>query len=403
MQDRINTFLVMLVTWAISTTASWAASQEGSEGRIEQYDFSSRSGELRLKVLAYGGWQELSDSPINPENRLGIPTSIAEIDIRPDFFINLDDKVSISAKPRTEIYKRWWDEGGQGDRESTQSNFFFNELTATMRFNNELFLTVGRENVQWGPSYLLSPSNPFIKDNGRSSPKREVPGLDYFRAVWLPSYEWTASLIANVDSGRLGKNPPFGSSTFSQSQEFEKTYTLKVDYTDFGRFGSLIASYREDGSSALGFFAASNVSDAVLVYGEGQVSDDTDKPLLLVGASYTLPSGGTFVGEYYYNGDGCSGNPTSCLGTVGTGNPFLGRNYLLLQYTQTNLGNQADITLQGAANLDDGSSRFIGVYEHNLGNHAQAFAIATVTSGDEQDEFSSIVDYSVTAGIEFTF
>jgi hypothetical protein len=46
-----------------------------------------------------------------------------------------------------------------------------------------LYLSYGRENLQWGPSYLFSPSNPFFHDNGRSNPKKEIPGMDFARLV----------------------------------------------------------------------------------------------------------------------------------------------------------------------------------------------------------------------------
>ena len=123
-----------------------------------------------------------------------------------------------------------------------------------------LFLSYGRENLQWGPSFLFSPSNPFFQDNGRRNPYLEVPGMDFGRLVYIPASSWTLSFIANTDEGRNKINGP---------APFDKTYALKVDYTGRENYGSMVLSHREDSDkNSLGFFGGWTVSDAVLLYGE---------------------------------------------------------------------------------------------------------------------------------------
>jgi hypothetical protein len=98
---------------------------------------------------------------------------------------------------------RWekWDGGGksgsQGDAE-----IFIQEGFARYRMIDPLIVSYGRENLQWGPAYLISPSNPFNQDNGRNNPMLEVPALDYGRILWLPTDRWTISFIANTTRGR---------------------------------------------------------------------------------------------------------------------------------------------------------------------------------------------------------
>ena len=64
-----------------------------------------------------------------------------------------------------------------------------------------LFVSYGRENLQWGPSFLFSPSNPFFQDNGRRNTYLEVPGMDFGRLVFIPASAWAISFIANTGEG----------------------------------------------------------------------------------------------------------------------------------------------------------------------------------------------------------
>ena len=94
---------------------------------------------------------------------------------------------------------------------------------------------------------------------------------------------------------------------------FEKTYALKIDYTGRENYASAILSYREGSKISLGFFGGWTVSDAILLYGEGVITQGTEalypqqdsspfgasmrelhhddhaiKPVLLIGGSYTF-------------------------------------------------------------------------------------------------------------------
>ena len=136
---------------------------------------------------------------------------------------------------------------------------YVNEWLVRLKARDNLFVSYGRENLQWGPSFLFSPSNPFFQDNGRSNPFLEVPGMDFARVVWIPHSLWTASFIVNMDEGRntlLGPDP------------FEKIYALKIDYTGRENYASIILS-QKDYKKSMGFFGGWTVSDAFLVYGEG--------------------------------------------------------------------------------------------------------------------------------------
>jgi hypothetical protein len=397
-----------------------------------------------LRILTYGIIQKPANSSQNAGiNFLQIPHYLADLEIRPDLRLNVDP-IDLSAKPRMWLEYSIWREGSREGDSQWDDHWYINEWLARLKVLQNLFISYGRENLQWGPSFLFSPSNPFFQDNGRRNPYLEVPGMDFGRLVWIPGSAWTLSFIANTGEGRnkiIGPEP------------FERTYALKVDYTGRENYASIILSFKEDSQILLGFFGGWTVSDAILIYGEGVIGqgsralypredsspfgasikelhrdDSTIKPILLVGGSYTFGTSGTLTLEYAYNSPGYShaeadryyslrrkaaeairfGGLISTLGemtlgqTAGTGLRFLRKNYAMLQYTQNNIRNSIDLFLRWAQNLDDGSGQFTTVVTYFLGKHLELFSVGTVMAGGKDTEFGSILDYQLMVGLKYT-
>lgn len=398
-----------------------------------------------FRILTYGIIQEPADSSQNPENNfLEIPHYLTDLEMRPDLRLNMDF-LDLSAKPRMRFEYSVWREGDlKGDSEWNDDGYI-NEWLARLKVRENLFLSYGRENLQWGPSFLFSPSNPFFQDNGRRNPHLEVPGMDFGRLVWIPESSWTLSFIANMDEGR---NRTTG------SDPFKKTYALKIDYTGRQNYGSIILSHREDSTNSLGFLGGWTISDAILLYGEGVVAqgsralypkkdffpfgasmqklhqdDSTIKPVLLIGGSYTFGNSGTLTSEYIYYSPGysnaqadsyyslrrkaaeaiSSAGLVSAFGrkilgqTANTGLRFLRKNYVLLQYTQNSIKNRIDFFSRWTQNLDDGSGQFTTSVAYSLGNHLELFSFGTVMPGGKDTEFGSILDYQWMIGLKYTF
>jgi hypothetical protein len=398
-----------------------------------------------FRILTYGIIQEPANSNQNPENNfLQIPHYLADVEMRPDLRLNLDF-LDLSAKPRMRLEYSVWREGDRKGESEWDDDWYINEWLARLRVRENLFLSYGRENLQWGPSFLFSPSNPYFKDNGRRNPYLEVPGMDFGRLVWIPGSSWTVSFIANTEEGHnkiIGPIP------------FEKTYSLKVDYTGRENYGSIILSHRENSENLLGFYGGWTVSDAILLYAEGVITqgsealypkkdgspfgasmiklhedDSTIKPVLLAGGSYTFGTSGTLTLEYAYYSPGynnaeadtyyslrrkaanaiglggrISGLAQMTLGqTAVTGLQFLRKNYAMLQYTQNNIKNNIDLFLRWTQNLDDGSGQFTTVVTYSLGKHLELFSVGTVMAGGNNTEFGSILDYQLMAGLKYTF
>ncbi len=384
---------------ASSGTESISGKNDSSDSLLDEIKSGFYS---RINAVGFGVVQRPIESVLNPDNALGIVDYQTELDLRPDFNLKYR-RLELAFKPRLDgKWQKWLDgthEGSEGHAEA-----FVQEWLVRYRVMDPLFISYGRENLQWGPSYLLSASNPFNPANGRNNPQLEVPGLGYGQVLWVPSTEWSVSFIANTDKGRL-----------QLPGAFRRTYALKLDYIGAGKYFSLIPSYRESGQTRMGFYGGWTLSDAALLYTEGQLSAPGKNPRVLVGGSYTFQLGPTLGLEYFRNSAGCDRKPfvlcfvPGASGQISTNSPlqqeqdFFRKNYFSLQYLQTRIGNVFDLTLQWVRNLDDTSNRFLAIFSYEIGEHTQLFMINNVLEGGTNTEFRSVVGYSLMMGVSYTF
>ena len=377
----------------------------------------------RINLLGYDLYQDVEQSLLNPGNVLGIAHNEAELQFRPDFNLKWK-KFEFDLKPRFQTSRASVVYTGPVARalrrdfpfvyqgivrflaDESRDSSFVNEGTVRFLAGERLVLSYGRENLQWGPSALLSPSNPFNANNGRVNPNLELPGLDYARAVWVVSPALTASVIVNTGKGRL-----------DAGQRYRKASALKMDYTSDGAFFSVIASKADDERVRLGGFAGWNVSDALSVRAEvsaaGNGADDRlgtrrrDRQLLL-GGSYTLESGPTLSAEFFWNNDGCADAPIQvCVLLRGTlldpVRPLVRRRYAMLQLVKTEIAGKLNVYARATRNLDDHSSQLTVNLEYELGQHWQLYVIPTWYHGTRESEFGSLLNRSLFAGASYTF
>jgi len=440
-------FILYLLFWPTLSMAQEASSVMEKVNKAESpqlWDELSEGFEYPLRFLTFGTCQKVADSSQNPNNDFfQISRYSTELEIRPDLRLTFR-RLDLSAKPRMNLEWNAWEDGVKEGDTDWDDDWFVNEWLTRIRMTENLFVSYGRENLQWGPCYLFSPSNPFFRDNGRSNPKQEVPGMDFARLVWLPGMSWTISFIANIDEGRQE----------FRFFEFDKIYAVKLDYSGQEAYASMILSHQESDRNRLGVFGGWTATDALLIYGEGTISrgtnalypikannpfgaymeevDDQDlslKGTVLAGGSYTLEVGPTLTVEYVYNGTGYSDGEAdlyyqlrqaaadaySLSGPIGdlsrltlsrTADPklrFLRRNYIMFQYQQNDIRDVLNLTFRWTRNIDDGSGQFIAIVEYYLGDHIQLFSIGGINSGSSDTEFGTILDRHCMIGVEYTF
>ena len=324
---------IQMVFLAISDK-SFAEEEEGARESLaassgmDKITFDEVAKEIKggfdylFKALVFGRVQKPIDSTLNPNNDfLRIPRYSSDLEFRPEFSLEYRG-LKMNVKPRLNINWQHWEDGSREGDDETDYDWFVNEWLVSLKLIKELFVSYERENLQWGPSFLISPSNPFFRDNGQSNSKREVPGMDFARLIWMPSSSWTVSFIANVDNGRQ-EISWYG---------FEPVYALKLDYTTYRKYISLIVSHQRNNRGSLGAFAGWTVSDALLLHAEGTLSQGTNamypvtnpatllgiqmnpieedetspEGLFLTGGSYTFKFGPTLTLEYLFNSAGYS-------------------------------------------------------------------------------------------------
>jgi hypothetical protein len=349
----------------------------------------------RLVVQASAAGLRVRDSDLNPQNFLGLPEARLALEVRPDLRLNVR-RFRFGFQPRFAGRAFRTDRGSEDATWDTDTDAYVHAWWAQLRAASTLFVSYGRENLQWGPSYLLSPSNPFNRNNGQNNPQVDVEGLEYAQALWIPDAHWSVSLIANTGQGRL--------TTF---ETFERAYAVKLDCTGGGVFAGAIGSIREDGTrGGVGGFAGWYPTDAVILHAEGRWEESGFDGL--AGGVYTFESGLFVVAEYFRDGDGCRSESIA-----GCFNPFFGRSdpaevlfrrhYIFTQITDPSPWTRGSLTARWIAGLDDGSHRWIGLVEHELGDRWIAFLVGVVDRGERRDEFGSLIEGAAMAGVTVAF
>ena len=399
--------------------------------------------EYNIRALAFGTCQEPANSSQNPENDfLKLASYKLDFALRPDFRL-VYGLFDFSLKPRATYGWEKIDKGTRKQETNHADEFFINEWLVRMQIHERLLVSYGRENLQWGPGLLLSPSNPFFTENGRRSLKAEVAGSDFARGVWVPSGAWSISLIANTDQGEQKVNGPF-----------KETYALKIDYTAESAYGSLIGSHKRDDRNRLGAYAGWTASDALLLYGEGMVQqgsealyptasanplgasmetfkadDDNLQKIVVAGGSYTLAAGPTITLEYLHHSLGYDNDeadqyyklrqnaadayfqPGLLAGlsrqtlsqTVAPNLRFLRQNYLMVQSVYPDIEDVLSLTGRWLWNMDDGSSRLYASMVYSWGDHTEFFTLGTYNLGAGDTEFGTFFQYQWVVGMEYAF
>ncbi len=392
---------------------------------------------LSLRLLGSHRYQAPTLGGLNPDNRvLDLPRHTTEGELRVDATLDLD-RLLLSAKPRVRLTRDRWEDGPRSGESDTDEETLLLEGTARVRLHDTLFASLGRENLQWGPAQLVNPSNPFFAENGRENPVREIAGMDFVRVVWLPTYSWTISWIANTGLGEGNL----------QGRDWHPSQALKVEYVGYEANGGVLVHGGPDHKTSLRAYGRWTASDALLVYAEGSIQKGTDVlyptegppplgltlddtrsgdpalvPFTVLGASYTMELGPTFTLEYAYNGEGYDdgqadrffdlAHGAGALIEAGLLKPdpdgaapglrLLRRHYLFGQYLHSEIADRFTVLLRWTQNLDDLSGLGTAFLEWNASDRWRLFSFTAYGSGGNRDEFGSAVRWLGLLGIELS-
>lgn len=385
MRPAATTFLFLTAATASALGAETSAWNWAPEGL-----------KWSLRNLTYAELQQPSDLAVRTGGSIDNPEQLVESDLRADLSYSRGP-LFLALKPRANVFWQTWTSGARDGEEQGSGDLYLQEWLVRLSATDLVYADYGLQNLQWGPSFLLSPSNPFNSRNGKENPYKELPSAYYARAIWTPSSSWTLSGIANVGKGEQ-----------RYPGDFQDTYALKVDYQFQDGYASLIGSYRdaEDADLRLGYYAGYNFTDSFLGYVEGSTSDQDSETL--VGGSYTTRLGPTLVMEYYHNSSGDADTDVQRLALTRVDQldwreAFLRKNYFLVQAYQQNVFGALDYVVRWVTDADDHSQSFNLQLEYGLTNAVSLFTVTTLNRGSDDSELAAVRDYSVMAGVELAF
>lgn len=402
---------------------------------------------LDAQVLGGLDMQQVrTDSVFNPQNRIArIPDGQTLLELRPDFRV-AHGRFSLDVGPRVIAAAVKSGLGPAQDGSIRGSyDFFVNRWRVKAQLTPALSASFGREVLQWGNGVFRSPSNPFLVDNGRLNPIRELPGRDFAVVTYLPSQSLAVSLISNTGPGHES----------SSGAPFDATHAVKVDYVGKSFNTTIIGSHQEGAGLRLGGSYTYTASDAVLVYGEMTAAqgtlayypelaaDEAGWRLVprkessgqvfftnLIGVSYTFPSGLLTTVEYLHNNEGYRGEEARAFSSLGRsasellhqggpaaplGAQLLGqalntglrverRNYLFVQALLPEYRNRADLAVSYARNLDTGGGgTFSGYAAVSIKGRTQLYGVASYNHGPAGSEFVRLQRFTLSGGARLFF
>ena len=280
-------------------------------------------------------------------------------------------------------------------------------------------VAAGREVMNWGAAQFRSPSSPFYFDNGRSDPMRELAGMDTLKLSWTPDMQRSANLARIVSSG-------YGA---TQPDVWRNSWLAKFDQRGGEWAYGIVAVKAPDLPVFYGAHGQMTMSDALMLYGEASSSArafalqspaDAAQPYTvqapssrrttaLAGVAYTFDDGKSLNAEYLREGHGYTAAEENAYfqrATTQIGLPLglmprlLGRDYLHLVWQSNMLGEVGYWRLMYTRSFTDGGNELAGYGETVLSAHVSGYALAVLPVGDARQEFSALLQRSVTAGVK---
>lgn len=424
----------MLILYLNPALTAWGAEGDGENAFT-----------YNVNTLVFGSVQKPSHSTQNPDNAfLNLNRYAAELDVRPDFFLDRPE-VSALFKPRFTTTYRWWEDGAPRDRTDSLSRAFVNEWRVQVKALPVVFLSFGKEKLLWGPSFLATPSSVLFKDTEKVNPKTEVEGKYLAKVIFVPNNAVTVTAIRETQREK------------NEFQEKPEPLTvMKADLLGSDYLVSAIGYHRQKDRFRFGSYGQWTASDALVVYYDGIVTKGTDAlypaadqshPLggeleqrydgssrlffsAIGGGSYTFLSGSTLSMELLYNGQGYGNadadayyrirrsahdhyfDPGALAGlsrktlneTLNNGLPFLRRYYLMGQYQVREIKNVLDIIVRYVHGLEENAGQASTILEWQVTKRMSFFNINMIAvDHGRETEFNAILRESYLAGVEVHF
>lgn len=386
----------------------------------------------------------------NPRNQVKRISQLSLNERAGTDFSLTDRSIGLFAKlsPRWTLGHDYTDAGHpQAEVRRGQEAYINNYFLQWQPPGEDVTVTLLRRNLDWGPSFLRSPSNLFVSKQSNQNPLYEVRGKDYAQATIAPWANGAATLIYNygkgatTDQGVLDKG-------------FPQAAALTYEHYFPDKYVRLIGGWHEENGALVGSYGQWTYNESTIFYYDAGITfksldyypviengspfggtykriyetNSRVLPSFVVGASYTTESNYVFNLDYFYHGPGYDGenirawrsiNKTSAaqvrnnnpllrsgaLGTLGLGasnsDGYLGQHYLGLQVSSTFLDN-IDIVAHDEIALQDGSQLLFVSATTSYGKGTFSVS-AVMTTGGAGSVSGKDIDKQITIGYRLTF
>ncbi len=355
-----------------------------------------------------------SDSVLNPSNQVaGLPQRSDTAELRLNLKAESED-VRLTARPIGLLRETHNVFGAQQRNEG-----YFSLWQVRVRMAEGWNVAAGRDLLNWGAGQFRSPSSPFYFDNGRTDPLRELVGMDTLKLSWTPDMRSSVNVARIVRSGYGAMQPDM----------WRESWLVKLDQRGGGWAYGLVGVKAPHLPAFYGAHGQLTLNDALMVYGEAGSSarafalqssanpaqpftvqaPSSRKTTVLAGTACTFENGQSLAGEYLHEGAGytaaeegayfqrSAASPGMALGLMPR---LLGRDYLHLVWQSNLMDERGYWRLMYTRNLTDSGNEFAAYGETTLHPHVSIFGLAVLPQGDARQEFSALLQRSVTAGLK---
>lgn len=294
-----------------------------------------------VEWLTAGRWTELAHTPLNPGNAmLAYPQAHVQTELRPNLKLEHGHMLAAVFRPRV---LATWDAarfGGAWDEGEADAELEWSEAYLTWRLSDELAMSLGRQNFQWGPAELMSPSNRIFHESGLTRDALyHVRGRDLLRVNASVGSRFSAVLLVELEDNDEPQLVPL--------EKFTPRAQLKAELTtaDGASYLGLTGGGTRDGRGFVGEYAQLTVSDGLFVYADATHAmrrdafypqetplgpallqlRDREKPTTLAvgGLRYNFETGEDIRLEYVYQDGGYTAEEIERAYDIVRANPIL--------------------------------------------------------------------------------
>ncbi len=372
-------------------------------------------------------------SPLNPGNaRLRLPQLLTQTELRGNVRVEAGSRLRLVLRPRVAGTAEWSWATAQPRRDAQDADAEFTEAYLAWTLTDQVTLTYGLQNFQWGPAELAAPNNRVFHETGVfRDPLYYVPGRHLVRVNVSAGRQWSAVALAEV--GASADQP------FRAGERFARQAIGKLEYTtaDGASYGGVTVGATDGAPWWVGGYGSWALTEGLSVYADtshtrgsrawypvarGGVppafarsrEGDGWQTFAVAGARYTFARGDDLRVEWMLQQAGWSRDDlrlafdaarfaTSAADFapyLQPGLEFLGRQFVLLSLRTPELPprKRTEVQTRYLHSATDASRVLFVTARTEATDRLVVFATGTVTGGPPHGEFSRLVRASLVAG-----